>query len=210
MQQFSPPRQESNPHQCLRRALLYPLSYEGQIEIYLFFDIIIIMNKEKKKSIESAIAWQAPEFEYQPKDVSWYWLSLIVGIILIALAVWQKNFLFMVFVVIAWLVITVMANRFPTVWEFKIDEEGISIVLPNEKSGGKFYPYTEIEGFNIHSGGEDYKELVLKTKSKLSPYLKINIHGADEEKIKDFLLKFLPKEEYNQSLADSFSKLIRF
>lgn len=176
----------------------------------LIFDIIIIMNKEEKKSIESAFVWQAPEFEYRPKDASWYWLSLIVGIILIVLAVWQKNFLFMIFVVIAWLVITVMANRFPAVWEFKIDEKGINIALPNEKSNGKFYPYAEIEGFDIHSGGENYKELALKTKSKFSPYLKINIHTADEEKIKDFLLKILPKEEYNQSLVDSFSKLIRF
>lgn len=166
------------------------------------------MKKEEKKI--PAFVWQAPEFEYRPKDVSWYWLSLIVGIILIALAVWQKNFLFMIFVIIAWLVITVMANRFPAVWEFKIDEKGINIALPKEKSNGKFYPYAEIEGFDIHFGGEDYKELILKTKSKLSPYLKINIHVADEEKIKDFLLKILPQEEYNQSLVDSFLKLIRF
>ena len=164
------------------------------------------MEKEEKKS--AAIEWQAPEYEYQPKDITWYWVSLMVGIILIALAVWQKNLLFAIFIIIAWLVITSMANRFPTVWEFKINEKGINIALPNEKSGGKFYPYSEIEGFDIHPAGEDYQELILKTKSKLSPYLKINIHSADEEKIRDFLLKILTEEEYEQSLADSFSKLI--
>ena len=30
-----PPRQESDPHQRLRRALLYPLSYEGLIILIL-------------------------------------------------------------------------------------------------------------------------------------------------------------------------------
>ena len=73
------------------------------------------------------IKWQAPEFEYRPKDVSWYWLSLMAAIALIALAVWQKNFLFAIFIALAWLVITSLANRFPTIWEFKIDEKGLSV-----------------------------------------------------------------------------------
>ena len=167
------------------------------------------INQEKPS--ENFISWQAPEFEYRPKDVSWYWLSLIAAIILIALAVWQKNFLFVVFVVIAWLVITSLADRFPTIWKFKIDEKGLNISLPNKKSGNdKFYPYEDIEGFDIHYGGEEYKELVLKIKKKFSPYLKINIYAADEEKIKNFLLQRLSKDEYQISLTDSLSNLIKF
>lgn len=167
------------------------------------------INQEKPS--ENFISWQAPEFEYRPKDVSWYWLSLIIAIILIALAVWQKNFLFMIFVVIAWMVINSLANRFPTIWEFKINEKGLSVSLLNKKSeSGKIYPYEEIEGFDIHEGGEEYKELVLKIKKKFSPYLKINIHADDEEKIKNFLIQRLPKEEYQISLVDSLSKLAGF
>jgi hypothetical protein len=166
------------------------------------------INQEKPS--ENFISWQAPEFEYRPKDVSWYWLSLIIAIILIALAVWQKNFLFVVFVVIAWLVVSSFSNRFPTIWEFKIDEKGLNISLPNKKSGNKFYPYEDIGGFDIHTGGEEYKELVFKVKNKFSPYLKINIRAGDEEKIKNFLLQRLSKEEYQVSLADSLANLIRF
>ena len=157
------------------------------------------------------IKWQAPEFEYRPKDVSWYWLSLMAAIALIALAIWQKNFLFTIFIALAWLVITSLANRFPTIWEFKIDEKGLSVFLPNKKSGNnRFYLYEELEGFDIHPAGEEYKELVLKIKKKFSPYLKINIHLNDEEKIKNFLFKRLAKHEYEISLTDSLSKLIKF
>jgi hypothetical protein len=159
----------------------------------------------------ASVEWQAPEFEYYRKDVSWYWLSLIVGIILLALSIWQKNFLFAVFVIIAWLVIVYSARRFPTIWNFKISEKGIEISLPNKDLGSaKFYPYSEIEGFDIHPASDECKELVLKVKSRFSPYLKINILANDEEKIKNFLLKYISKEEYSGSLADSFSKLIRF
>jgi hypothetical protein len=167
-------------------------------------------NIEKIDSEKSAISWQAPEFESHPKDVSWYWLSLITTIIILALAVWQKNFLFALFIVIAWLVIIYLSRRSPTVWQFRIDEKGIEISLPKSREARKFYPYEEINGFDIKSGSDKYKELILKLKTKLSPYLKINIHSADEEKIKNFLLKFLLKEEYHVSLADSVSKLIGF
>ncbi len=187
------------------------------------------MKKEKKKSVKikvdketkiesiekitsekPVISWQAPEFESRPKDVSWYWLSLMIAIVILALAVWQKNFLFAIFVIIAWLVIIYLSRHSPTIWQFKIDEKGIEISLPKSREARKFYPYAEIDGFDIKSNGDKYQELILKLKTKLSPYLKINIYSADEEKIRKFLLEFLPKEDYNASLVDSISKLIGF
>ena len=58
-------------------------------------------GKEREKS--DGIVWQIPEYEYRSKDVSWYWISLIAAIVLFAFAIWQKNFLFAIFVVIAFL-----------------------------------------------------------------------------------------------------------
>ena len=158
------------------------------------------------------IEWQAPEFEHRQKDVSWYWLSLMVSIILLGLSVWQKNFLFAVFIIIAWFVIIYSTSRIPTIWNFKLSEKGIEInLLKDDNSSNKFYPINEIEGFDIHrEGGQEYKELILKIKKRFSPYLKINFPLADETQIKDFLNKYISKEEYSESLADSFSKLIGF
>src|SRR4030042_157887 len=165
------------------------------------------MATRQKKQDKEQISWQAPEFEYQRKDLSWYWLSLIFAIVLIALSIWQKNFLFAVFVVLAWLVIVYSTRRPPTVWNFSIDERGVQIDLPNgDPSSIKFYPFEEINGFDLHEG----QNLVLKLKKKLSPYLKINFPAEQEEKIKNFLQKYIPEEEYASSLADSFSKLIKF
>ncbi|MEE8131477.1 MAG: AzlD domain-containing protein [Candidatus Paceibacterota bacterium] len=167
------------------------------------------MDKEKTKEISSVISWRAPEFEYHHKDASWYWLSIIAAIILVALALWQKNFLFVIFVVIAEMVVISLVGRFPPIWEFKISEKGVEIGRPNKKEK-KFYPYRELESFDIHPAGEEYKELVLKSQSRLKPFFKINIHSKDEEKIKKFFLKFLPQKEIHSSAVDSVSKLIRF
>jgi hypothetical protein len=178
---------------------------------------IKIGNKEKKEKAKKfipkklAISWQAPEFEHHRKGVSWYWLSLIFAIVLVSLAIWQKNFLFAVFVIIAWLIVIYSSRRPPLIWNFIINEEGIQISLSsNESSGVKFYNYEEIYGFDIHPlPREEYKELAFKVKKKFSPYLKINFLAEDEEKIKKFLENYIPKEEYPDSLADSLSKLIK-
>jgi hypothetical protein len=170
-------------------------------------------GKEREKS--EGIVWQIPEYEYRPKDVSWYWISLIAAIILFAFAIWQENFLFAIFVAIAFFAVNYLTNRFPPIWEVKMNEKGIFIGLPNNKNK-KFYPIESIEGFDIHSEiyeddkEPEYKKLVLKFESKMTPYLKINIYSKDESKIKDFLLGFAPQEEIPKSLVDSLSELIGF
>ncbi len=173
------------------------------------------LNDEFQKAGE--IAWQIPEYEYKPKDVSWYWLSLIAAVILLAFAVWQKNFLFAIFVVIAFFTVNYLTSRFPAIWEIKINEKGIFIGLPNSKSK-KFYPLEDIECFDIHSNfdesekdiEEEYKKLAIKFKSKLTALLKINFYSKDEQRIKEFLSEFAPQKELPKSLTDSLSELIGF
>ena len=180
------------------------------------------MDKKELKSKpteESVITWQAPEFQYQKKDVSWYWMSLIIGIILLALTVWQRNLLFAIFIIVAWLVVVYSASKTPTNWNFRLNEKGIQIYLSaKDEAARKFYDFKEMEGFDIHTNivvganeaPKKYGELILKIKKRFSPYLKINFPIADQEKITEFLQKYIPKEEYSESLADSFSKLIGF
>jgi len=170
------------------------------------------MDKPKSKLDDTAIKWQAPEFEFQQKDVSWYWMSLIIGIILLALTIWQRNFLFAVFIIVAWVVVVYSASKTPINWNFKINEKGVEIYLSEkDEAAKKFYDFKEIDGFDIHlSEAKKYGELILKTKKRFSPYLKINFLAADQQKIAGFLQKYIPKQEYSESLADSFSKLIGF
>lgn len=168
-----------------------------------------MINNEKEQNVDY-VSWQAPEYEHYFKDVSWYWLSLSISIILAAIALWRNNFLFAVFVAVAWLTAVNFANRPPDIWKFRIDKKGIGIELLEGGMAEKIYPYDEIAGFDIHSAAGSYRELILKFKSKLSPYLKLNINPEDEEKIEKFLAEFIPKEKYPESLADSMLKLVRF
>lgn len=231
------PREDSNPHTHLRRVAFYPLNYgdkrgasQERLAIHSLFslyyiiilyniDIFIMMNHDEERKVfedkaperEEEISWQAPEFEYHPKDVSWYWMSVIIAVVLIGLALWQQNLLFILFVAIAWLAVVSVANHFPVVWEFHADKIGVRV----QKAGSataprKEYPWKDIEGFDVHPGGEAHVDLILKLRSRFAPFLTLVVHTDDEERIKNFFLAFVPQKEYHPSLADALAKLVGF
>lgn len=160
----------------------------------------------KEKPIKE-IKWVAPEFEYFAKDITWHWLVVILGIIFIAIALWQKNFLFAIFVIISVLLILFWGKQKPRDVEFTLDEHGLDI----EKK--KFYPYHSFEGFSVRppiTKDEEFTDLVLKFKARFRPYFKICIKTKDTEKFKKYTNQYLPEIEYEESVADHIAKILRF
>jgi hypothetical protein len=155
------------------------------------------------EEIKKEITWQAPEFKYHYKDISWYWLSVIAAAILFLAAIWQKNLLFAIFVIIAETTLIFWAKKLPRGLNFKIDKKGIHI----DKI--KFYTYDDLIGFHILEEN-DIGQLILKTKKKLSPFVKILLESGDIPKIKEFLKQYLEEIEYEESLTDHIEKIIRF
>ena len=148
------------------------------------------------------IAWEAPEAEHIEKSTTWYWASMAVAIVLIAIALWQKNFLFAVFIVIAELAIFMFAGEKPKMWDFTIDEQGVTI------EGHKTYKYSTITLYDIHQFSDEYHELVLQTKSKVHHYIKIFIHAEDEQKIREALNKKVPHGEIEVTFFEFLERLI--
>ena len=89
------------------------------------------------------ISWRAPEFEYHEKTAGWYWTTVVIALIILAFALWQQNFLFGVFVIIAEILLVIWANKKPEIVEFVVGEKGI---LVDEKRN---YSYSEIENYSV-------------------------------------------------------------
>lgn len=153
----------------------------------------------------SGIGWQAPEFEYQTKGVSWYWLSVILATLMIGFAVWQRNFLFGVFVVIAEILVLIWGNKKPRFVYFRITGEGFEIV------GEKFYPYRDIEAFSIEEDvASEWSRLVFELRGKLKPAFSVGFPTARRREIREALQTFLPEHEWRESFFDSIEKFLRF
>lgn len=174
-----------------------------------YLDEVMPEDGTTKEEVQEAgsgdmITWKAPEFEHVEKSTAWYWGSMAIAIALIAIALWQKNFLFAVFIVIAELAVFMLAGEKPKMWDFSIDERGVTI----EKH--KTYKYADITMYDIHEFSDEYHELVLKTKSKLHHYIKLFIRVEDEEKIDDLLGKKLQRGEIEVSFIELLERLIGF
>jgi len=151
------------------------------------------------------IKWTAPEFAFREKSVSWYWLSIIISVIILGLAVWQKNFLFGFFVVVAEILILSWANRKPADVEFLLNERGLSV------GGQKFYQYAEMQSWSASAEpDEEWPTLSLQFKKNLQADLKIQIPKARAAEIQKTLKTILPQVEYQKSLLDVLEEFLGF
>lgn len=153
------------------------------------------------------IIWEAPEFEYQQKSVSWYWVSMFFAAALLAIAVWQKNFLFGLFIVIGEILFIVWGNRKPSMVKFKLTNKGILI------GEQKLYEFKNLASFSINPEVEaesEWSNIILQSKNLIQPSLKIYLPKNKIVEIQKFLSSFIPQVEYKESFIDIFEKLIRF
>jgi hypothetical protein len=163
----------------------------------IFFRVkLLIMEKFEVK-------WEAPEFLYQVKDVSWYWLSIILAIVVLSIAVWQQNFLFGLFVIIAEMLILIWGNTRPRDIQFRISEKGIDL------GAHQFYPYSELAYFSIDEEADYYwSEIYLTFKTKFHPPVKALIPNDKVENIRSRMKLFLKEIEHQMTLSDALTRFL--
>ena len=148
--------------------------------------------------------WQAPEFEYREKDVAWYWISIIIAALIIAFSVWQKDFLFGFFIVIAEVLFIVWGNKMPATVPFTLTDTEINI------GGYKTYAMKEFDGWSADSDGAEWADVMLYFRSRIHPPLALIV---PEEKMAEFranLRTVLKEIEHQPTLIDSIERFLRF
>ena len=156
------------------------------------------------KHLEEIFTWEAPEFRHYLKDFYWYWASLLVTAVLFALSLWQGNFLFAVFVVIAEFIVIRSGNEPPKSVRFSITKQGVQV------GTHRLYTYDTLLGFAASDEPDGLSELFLQSKNKFSPVVKLHAYSYELEKIKTTLGEFLPELEYEETPFDAIAKIIRF
>lgn len=149
------------------------------------------------------VKWEAPEYVFYDKDVGWYWVSIILAVLVLAAAIWQRNFLFGFFVVVAEILILVWGARSPRRIGFAATEKGLTI------GGRKFYPWGEIEDFSL-GNEEEWPDVIFRFKQRFRPTLKIHLSKESREAIVKTLRTFVREVEREETLTDLFEKFFRF
>jgi hypothetical protein len=150
------------------------------------------------------ITWEAPEFEYREKEVSWYWLSIIIASLIVAFSVWERNFLFGFFIVIAEILFIIWGNRVPRMTIFVLSDSEIRI------GDYKTYLLKEFESWSVNIDGGEWIELAFYFRSKLHTPLVIITPEEELADVRTNLKGVLKEIEHDMSLVDSIEKFLRF
>ncbi len=158
-------------------------------------------NRQPQRPNE--ITWRAAEYEHYEKTPGWFLSAGVAAALLLGIALWQKNFFFAVFIVIAFGAILYFSQRRPEIMDFSIGPEGVML-------GHLFLEYDRFEDFAIRERRQQLHEVVLKRKTTLNPQLRMPIDSKLAERARAMLAERLPEVPYQESLLETLTDLIGF
>lgn len=153
--------------------------------------------------MEHELSWIAPEYEFREKSVTWYWISILFAVLLIFIAVWQKNYLFGLVILVAEVLVILLGSKEPRLVEFKLNHKTLSIEGVGRYGLGEIEhwsveepPHTDIANIIIHFHRPFHLPLKIHIPKEMIPeFRKIVRFEAEElhrkESMVDVLEEFL-------------------
>lgn len=154
---------------------------------------------------DEIVSWQVPEYEKHERNKSWYILASIIGLLLLVYAIYTKNFLFAVIIIIVSLILILTDKGDPNLVKISITDEGIVV-------GRRFYDYDEIKDFSVvYKPKQGVKNLYFEFKNVLRQRLSIPLEDMNPLSIRENLLKYLPEDldRTDHPLSERLAKLFK-
>ncbi len=152
------------------------------------------------------VEWRAPEFEYHERTILWYAGLATIAAALLALSLWQENFLFAVVIILATALIVIWSKKAAPIHTITITERVISV------DDLRIYPLNELRAFNIEEDGQgngDWGRILLQSNHHFRPIIKLLIPQAKIEQARQILEKKLPQFAYEPSLTDEVMRWLK-
>lgn len=147
------------------------------------------------------VNWEAREYILGEKKTGWYVGLVVVALGLIALAVWQEWWTFVVLIVLATVSLWIYTVRPPRVLHYSLGNKGLS-------EGNKLYPYEDYRAFGVLKEGKNFA-IVLIPRKRFSPGVKVYFPEETGEKIVDAFGARLPMDEVKMDVLDKIVGFLR-
>lgn len=130
--------------------------------------------------------WTVLEYEQHQRNLTWYIIMLIAGLLLVGYALFTGNLIFALIIILSAIILFLQSQQHPHKIPFRIAEFGVIV-------NTRFYPYSELEDFYIIYNPPEVKMLFIETKSSLRPRLRVPLMDEDPNEIRFTLREFLPE-----------------
>lgn len=150
------------------------------------------------------ITWEIPSHEHKERGFGFFVWIIAAMIVLLLFSIWQKNFLFGIFIILASGTLLFLSSQHPDTHEFSLTPS--HIVFGNYQDS---YSYDEFSHFNVQEFSSDDIEIFFAFKHKNRNPIHMRIYKRDREKIIAILReKKLPQRDIEISLFESISKIL--
>ena len=159
--------------------------------------------KKPRKKLPTSIKWQAFEFDEYRKPKSWYLVSGLIAFLLFLAALWSNNFLLVILVCLSYFLFVAFAAKKPKKIDFAVTPKGII-------ADNSLYDFDNLKSFWIFYDPPLTKEISLRSKKKIMPYIKIPLGSQNPTALRAVLIQYIPEKKHSSSFVDDFSKSIRY
>ncbi len=162
-------------------------------------------DTELAEEPKTLLSWSFPSFEEHERSRSWYVLAVIVAILCLLYALWDRNFLFAIIVVIIGATLYQRLLRTPEEVGFCIREDGLEII------GQAFYPYKDIRNFWIIYEPPKVKDVYFMFSVGLRQPLRIPLETENPLHIRKVLSRYLPEnlERETEPTIDALGRMLK-
>lgn len=130
---------------------------------------------------------------------------MLIAIACLTFAIWQQNWLFALFVVIAETLIIIWGNREPEEIGITVDSTGVRI------GESKFYPRSHIEAFSIiEHGHTSWHDLIILLDRRYIPTIRIHVPEHLVEDLRENLRTVYPEYDHQESFMEVFERYLGF
>ena len=149
-------------------------------------------------------SWNTIEYEHRPKSTDWYWALGILVVVGAIIAFISRNFLFGFLILMGGFLLGIFAGKPNDPLSIEVSAHGIVI-------NGKQLYFKNISAFWIYRNPFGVRKLIFKTNKNMNPMMSLPIsEDIKASELRDFLLKYIPEEELQESFTDLFLEKIGF
>lgn len=160
-------------------------------------------NKEPVKTADTPIlSWETFEYEFKEKSQDWFWILGVLAIGGAFLSLLFKNFLLTIIILLGAFAMSSHAKRPPEMVLVSLNRKGIKVK-------NVFYPHETIESFWVETD-TDTPKLMLKSDRFFMPHFHLPIVGIEPEKVRGFLLDYIPEEKHEDNFIYQIAEKIGF
>ena len=145
------------------------------------------------------VNWEAREYIEHKKNVNWYIGLAIITVALCGVAIWLKQWTFLLLIVVAVAALLVYTTRSPRLLHYSLSDKGLS-------EGNNLYLFDDFKSFGVLDDDSHYS-IVLTPKKRFGMRVVVYLPEAEGEQIVDIFGARLPMEPVKLDVLD---RLVRF